>query len=491
MPYKTLKEANEALPNIKKLDDVALDLNQINAIAAAADAIGKASPDIDSPFAVAIANWKKGHEIKDGKWTEKKATQSEHIGISLEASVYSLEQAKEFAKEHNFGDVVPIQRGEKILFFKKIEEVAELPTVDLPRVEIFRSGKWTDSKGNTTDYSDQDIEEMAADSNELYAKNFLEGPVKLGHNGDQKLAKEDGLPAVGWLSNFVAESGRLFADLKKVPTKVAELIKSGAYRKRSSEIYHNFKNPNGGKGKTYRHVIGGLALLGATHPAISSLDDYVKLYGTLLENVDVSVYQIDEKQEAKTPENKKEVNDMTEEQKKEFEAAKAMCDELKSKLEASENKCAKLTSDLEKFKSDNAATTEKLATLEQQMKEFKASAETLSKKAYEAEKKAFFNANNKKVAPADMKVFETAYDYEATKGAEALEAFKTEFSKRPDHEAMSEYGAENGNKGKSEDDDVEAQIKKYCDDHKLDYSKASDYGQAMTAVLEYTQPESL
>ncbi len=148
-------------------------------------------------------------------------------------------------------------------------------TYDIPEVEIFRAGAWTDSAGRTVTYTAEDIEGMAEASRELEGR--FEAPVKLGHDPEQPLLETDGLPAAGWLRNVRAAGGRLFADLAGVPKKVYELIRTGGYKKRSLEVLHNYRDE--ATGRVYGHVAAGLALLGARLPAIGSLDDIRALYG--------------------------------------------------------------------------------------------------------------------------------------------------------------------------------------------------------------------
>lgn len=68
MPYSKLSEAR-----IKKLDGVALTLEQANKLAEMADAIGG-----DFGWPTAIKNFKKSHTIKDGAWVSKKAEEKEY-----------------------------------------------------------------------------------------------------------------------------------------------------------------------------------------------------------------------------------------------------------------------------------------------------------------------------------------------------------------------------------------------------------------------------
>lgn len=66
MPYSKISDAPE---NVRKLDGVKLTLSQINWIARVADGIPEDS--VDSPWAVAIAQFKKAHKKKDDKWVKK------------------------------------------------------------------------------------------------------------------------------------------------------------------------------------------------------------------------------------------------------------------------------------------------------------------------------------------------------------------------------------------------------------------------------------
>ena len=145
-----------------------------------------------------------------------------------------------------------------------------METVTLYGVEIFSAGTW-----NNDTYSDGDIAAMVAAFHEL--KDRLSPPLKLGHNDEQKILAKDGLPAAGWISNLFQRGGKLLADIAGVPRKVADLIKTGAFRKRSAEIWWDYTDP--GTGLKFPRVLCGLALLGADLPAVTCLDDILALYG--------------------------------------------------------------------------------------------------------------------------------------------------------------------------------------------------------------------
>ena len=73
MPYKSLKDANPAIKGIKP----PVSLEQANSISAQADAIEKGENPPESPWAVAISSFKKGHEVVGGKWVKKEGEMDE------------------------------------------------------------------------------------------------------------------------------------------------------------------------------------------------------------------------------------------------------------------------------------------------------------------------------------------------------------------------------------------------------------------------------
>lgn len=78
MPYKKLSDAP---PNIRRLrekptsEPIPLTLAQVNWIANVADGIKKGNPSIKTPWAVAIANFKRSFEIKDGRWMKREKSE--------------------------------------------------------------------------------------------------------------------------------------------------------------------------------------------------------------------------------------------------------------------------------------------------------------------------------------------------------------------------------------------------------------------------------
>jgi hypothetical protein len=157
-----------------------------------------------------------------------------------------------------------------------------LETVDLKDVEILAAGTWNGNKQVTI--TDADLIAFVASFDDITADDKLnyEPPAKLGHNEDQKILAADGLPAAGWVSKLKVIGGKLVADFKGVPKKLAEIIKAGGYKKVSSEFYQNYEIG----GKKYPWVLKAVAFLGADVPAVKTIGDIAAQYaeGTLFDD---------------------------------------------------------------------------------------------------------------------------------------------------------------------------------------------------------------
>jgi hypothetical protein len=143
-----------------------------------------------------------------------------------------------------------------------------LETETLTGVPIFDVGTW-----NGTEYTDADLDGIANAFAEL--RGLIDPPAKLGHDEGQKLLQEDGYPAAGWVERLYRNGTQLVADFALVPKQVAELIRAGAYRKVSCEIWFNVS----AGGTKYPRVLAGVAFLGEDMPAVATLGDIVALYG--------------------------------------------------------------------------------------------------------------------------------------------------------------------------------------------------------------------
>lgn len=150
--------------------------------------------------------------------------------------------------------------------------MSALETRDIPGVEILEASIRIRGRGSPPEgdlYTQADLEAIAAASRELAGE--LRPPVKLGHG---RLLEAGEAPAVGWVENLRVRGDKLVADLRRVPATVAKLMSAGGYRHRSVEL----SKVTSRTGKRYPLVVSGLALLGATRPAVATLTDVARLY---------------------------------------------------------------------------------------------------------------------------------------------------------------------------------------------------------------------
>ena len=146
------------------------------------------------------------------------------------------------------------------------DENYNLQTIDIPGVEIFSEGSWNGDK-----YSGSDLQSML----DAFPHVGFEPTVKAGHaDGQDELEEKEyrkifGAPALGYVSRIYRNGQKLMADLKQVPRRFASLIKTGTYKRVSSEIYWNYKDES--TGKTYPRVLKSIAFLGSEIPALTSL----------------------------------------------------------------------------------------------------------------------------------------------------------------------------------------------------------------------------
>lgn len=140
-----------------------------------------------------------------------------------------------------------------------------LETYEILGVPIFAVGIW-----NGDPYQEADLDHMVAAFNQV----GFSPPMKLGHDESQQLAKNDGMPAVGWVTNLRRAGTQLYCDIKDLPKRVYEAIKRKNYNRVSAEVYWDY-NCNG---KKYPRVLKALSLLGADIPAVTSLTALEQLY---------------------------------------------------------------------------------------------------------------------------------------------------------------------------------------------------------------------
>jgi hypothetical protein len=127
--------------------------------------------------------------------------------------------------------------------------------------EIFSTGTWNGDK-----YSEADLQDIADNFNKL--SDTVKPPVRLGHRS------LEGQPALGWVKSLKRVGSKLIATLSDVPQVIYDSIRTGGFKRVSSEIYLKYKPRSGSFiGKTFNHVLKAVALLGADIPAVNNLND--------------------------------------------------------------------------------------------------------------------------------------------------------------------------------------------------------------------------
>lgn len=124
-------------------------------------------------------------------------------------------------------------------------------------IQIFRSGRHTDMRGVSAEFSEADLIAMAR----AYDPALSEAPIVVGH------PKTDA-PAYGWIKGLHAEGGALLADPDQVDPAFAELVRVGRYKKLSACFYAPASANNPKPGAYYLRHVG---FLGAQPPAVKGL----------------------------------------------------------------------------------------------------------------------------------------------------------------------------------------------------------------------------
>jgi hypothetical protein len=113
--------------------------------------------------------------------------------------------------------------------------------------EVFKIGTHTDSSGNTQEWTDRDLAQIASSYNPM----VHEAPIVIGH-------PEIDSPAYGWVETLKSEGGKLLAKFKSLAPEFIDLVKRGFYKKISIALYPDL---------TLRHI----GFLGGMPPAIKGL----------------------------------------------------------------------------------------------------------------------------------------------------------------------------------------------------------------------------
>jgi len=349
-----------------------------------------------------------------------------------------------------------------------VNKYAVPDTYDIGGVEIFSIGKW-----NGDEYTESDLNEMVRAFAETQSR--MKPYLKLGHSDNQAFAQKDGLPAVGWVDSIRKVGNKLIADFKKVPKKIYELIKAGAYRRVSSEVFFNLSI----EGKKYPRVLKAVALLGGDTPAVQNLDDIVQLYCADA----ATVYFGESETESRAYSFDVSVNNTntkTEELKmEELEKVKADMVELQKKFDAEVEKVAKYTEQEKAFSEQVAKLEAEKIALAEQVKKY--SIDALSAEINSSIDKLIAE---KHIMPAEKEQFFTLLYQLRTQDGEVkkfkvgekehtLEDLVMGIVVARKYEINTDPKTEIGDTGTKEDNsDLACKAKKYAEENGVSYKEA-------------------
>lgn len=325
---------------------------------------------------------------------------------------------------------------------------------ELKGVDIFAAGRW-----NGDEYTVDDLDKIVSSFNETKEK--LKPYLKLGHGNEQKLLKEDELPAAGFVQNIYRSGRKILADISHIPSKIYELIKKKAYNKVSVELYKDIPI----EGKKYEWALKAIALLGGATPAVHDLNDILALYSKensiLAFSTDAELKRFDI-----------ELQTFQEEDKK--------MEELQKQIELLQGEVKKFTEEVAELKAEN----EKIKTELETSKKFGEEA-TAKIASYEKEKKMaaidgkvkeFIEA--KKIIPAQaekLKVILSELPSEkkfsiGEKEFNSLEEVILSFIADGEKVGLPTTGQTEV--GKTTEEDMDLKAKKYMAENKVSYKEA-------------------
>ena len=327
-----------------------------------------------------------------------------------------------------------------------------METFDLVGLEVFAEGKW-----NGDEYNQKDLDEMVKAFQQT--KDKVKPYLKIGHGTDQSLLRDDELPAAGYITNLYRQGTKLLADVTKVPKKIYDLIRVGAYSRVSAEIYWNISI----LGRTFKRMLKAVALLGAEMPAVTDLKGIMDLYslagdaGGLQPETEPKVYSIGRTDLAK------------EATMDELEQVKASLADSEKKLAESQAKVKEYEDRLSKMESEKESGQAQIKTLSEKM----AALETENRKR-EVETKIHQLIKDGKVLPAQEKqLFELLI---ASNGSE--EKIYSFLSAGPKVGLPTQEHTETG---KGQQNDLDALTRQYMEKH-----EGASYKDALIAVSRET-----
>lgn len=118
----------------------------------------------------------------------------------------------------------------------------------MPLIEIFETGKHTDSAGQEKEWTESDIDTIVEKYNK---QKDHQAPIVIGH-------PQSDSPAYGWVEGLKREGNKLLAEVKPTVQEFVDWVKQGLYKKVSIALYPDM---------LLRHI----GFLGGTPPAVKGL----------------------------------------------------------------------------------------------------------------------------------------------------------------------------------------------------------------------------
>lgn len=146
-----------------------------------------------------------------------------------------------------------------------------------PLIHVFRAGTHVTSAGERIEFTQADLAASAA----AYDPALHEAPLVVGH------PEKDG-PAYGWTKALQVEGNDLYVVPDQLNPEFAEMVSTGAFKKRSLKWYRPTDPLNPKPGVWYPQHLG---FLGATPPAIKGLKPVELAQGDNLVEVEFSQWE--------------------------------------------------------------------------------------------------------------------------------------------------------------------------------------------------------
>lgn len=146
-----------------------------------------------------------------------------------------------------------------------------------PLIHVFRAGSHVTAAGEQIEFTQADLAASAA----AYDPALHEAPLVVGH------PKTDD-PAYGWAKALHIKGPDLFVEPDQVNPEFAEMVRSGAFKKRSLKWYRPTDPANPKPGVWYPQHVG---FLGAVPPAIKGLKPVELAQGDNLVEVEFSQWE--------------------------------------------------------------------------------------------------------------------------------------------------------------------------------------------------------